>query len=88
MHLSGKYIAGTGSVRPMLDLGISYSYVWLTHDNFFLTKTIKREDTKMVKCLKGKMYEEWPRSLGLFSQEQSRLRGGLVATSQGEERQQ
>ena len=34
---------------------------------------------KMVKSLEGKMYEEWLRSLGLFSPEQSRLRGGLMA---------
>ena len=32
----------------------------------------------MVKCLEGKVYEDWLRSLGLFSPEQSRLRGGLM----------
>ena len=33
----------------------------------------------MVKGLEGKMYEEQLKSLALFSPEQSRLRGGLMA---------
>ena len=32
----------------------------------------------MVKSLVGKMYEEWLRSLGFFSLEKRRLRGGLM----------
>ena len=37
----------------------------------------------MVKGVKGKMYEERLRSLGLFSPEQSRLRGGLMSPAEG-----
>lgn len=32
----------------------------------------------MVKALKGKTYEEWLRSLGLFRLEKRRLRGALI----------
>jgi len=35
----------------------------------------------MVKSLEGKMYEEWLRSLGLFRQEQRRLRRGLMVAA-------
>ena len=35
----------------------------------------------MVKGVKGKMYEERLRSLGLFSPERSRLRGGLMVAA-------
>lgn len=34
----------------------------------------------MVKSLKGKMYEEWLRSHGLFSPEKRRLRADLFVT--------
>ena len=33
---------------------------------------------RATKMVKDKTYQEWLRSLGLFSPEQSRLRGGLM----------
>jgi len=43
-----------------------------------LLQCVQRKATKMVKSLVAKMYEEWLRSLGFFSLEKRRLRGGLV----------
>lgn len=46
--------------------------------NINLLKGIQRREIKIVKDLEGKPYEEWQRSLGLFSLEK-RLRGDLIA---------
>ena len=53
-------------------------------------KYIQRQATKMTEDLESKRYEKQLRSLGLFSPEQRRLRGGLMAacsSSQGVEGQ-
>ena len=44
-----------------------------------LLESIQRRALKLVKDLEGKTYEEQLKSLGLFSPEQSSLRGGLMA---------
>lgn len=41
--------------------------------------SIKRRAAKMVKGMESKTQEEWLRSLGLFSPEQRRQRGELMA---------
>jgi len=53
-------------------------------------ESIQSRAVKLVKGLERKMYEEYLRSLALFSSEKSSLRGGLMAacsSSQGVEGQ-
>jgi len=46
-----------------------------------LSESVQKRATNMVKGLEGKTHEEWLRSLGLFSPEQRRLRGGLMVAA-------
>ncbi|KAJ7419874.1 hypothetical protein BTVI_23623 [Pitangus sulphuratus] len=43
-----------------------------------LLESVQRRAMKVVKSLEGKLYEEWPRSLDLFSLERRSRRGDLT----------
>lgn len=60
------------NTKPKIVHSHNFRNVWLYH---------------MVEVLEGKVYEKWPRTLGLFSPELSRLRGGFMtcSSSQGVE---
>ena len=49
------------------------------NEDIKLHESVQRSAIRMRKVLRHKMCEEWLRFIGLFSPEQRRLRGGLIA---------
>ena len=49
------------------------------NEDIKLHESVQRSAIRMGKVLGQKMCEEWLRFIGLFSPEQRRLRGGLIA---------
>lgn len=46
-----------------------------------LVQCVQRKESKKVKSLEGRTYEEWLRSLGFFILEERRMRGDFIAVS-------